>query len=115
MARLLNTPKSSDDVMQELNDLAKAQGRYLGKAFWEIPREPGSMLDVPLTPEAEERIRRLDATIACLKQQRERGPVPEEEQQVSTRVVDVTTVPPLSTAGDVTPAEQPSVSGQESQ
>jgi hypothetical protein len=30
----MNTPKSSDDVMRDLNDLAKAQGRYLGKAFW---------------------------------------------------------------------------------
>jgi hypothetical protein len=65
----MNTPKTSDDVLQEMNDLAKAQGRYLDKAFWEIPRQPGSIADVPLTPEAEERIRRLDEKIARLKQQ----------------------------------------------
>lgn len=72
----MNTPKSSDEVLQEMNDLAKNQGRYLDKAFWEIPRQPGSLLDVPLTPEAEERIRRLDAKIARLKQQRASGPRP---------------------------------------
>jgi hypothetical protein len=66
----MNTAKSSDDVLRDMNDLAKAQGRYLDKVFWEIPRQPGSILDVPLTPEAEERIRRLDARIARLKLQR---------------------------------------------
>jgi hypothetical protein len=111
----MNTPKSSDDVMRELNELAKTQGRYLGKAFWEIPRQPGSMLDVPLTPEAEERIRRLDATIARLKQQRAPGPVPEGQQQVCANVQNGATAPPLSTARDVPPAEQPSGSGRESQ
>jgi hypothetical protein len=47
----MNTSKTSDDVLQEMNDLARAQGRYLDKAFWEIPRQPGSIADVPLTPE----------------------------------------------------------------
>jgi hypothetical protein len=104
----MNTAKSVDDVMRDLNDLAKAQGRYLGKAFWEIPRQAGSLLDVPLTPEAEERIRRLDATIARLKQQRAAGPVP-EEQQACAKLQDVASASPSSTAQDVPAAEQRSV------
>jgi hypothetical protein len=42
----------------------------LGPAIWEIPREPGLILDVPLTSEGEERIRLLDATIARLQRHR---------------------------------------------
>jgi hypothetical protein len=62
--------------MRDLNDLAKAQGRFLDQAFGQIPRKPGSILDVPLTPEAEERIRHLVATIARLKRQRAAGQGP---------------------------------------
>ena len=109
----MSTAKSSEDVMRELNDLAKAQGRYLGKAFWEIPRQPGSILDVPLTPEAEERIRRLDATIARLKQQRARGGVPEGQQEVRPRVQELAPAPPITAPRDVPTAEQSSGSGRE--
>ncbi len=45
----MSTPRSIDDVMNEMNDWAKAQGKYLGQAFWEIPRQSGSILDVPET------------------------------------------------------------------
>jgi len=47
--------------MNEINDWAQAEGRYLGKAFWEVPSQPESILDVPLTPEAELRIAALRA------------------------------------------------------
>jgi len=47
------------DIMRDMNDLAKAQGRTLGKAFWEIPPQPGSILDVPETAESRERVARL--------------------------------------------------------
>jgi hypothetical protein len=55
------TPRSTDAILKEMNDLAKAQGRHLGKAFWEVPPQPGSILDVPETPESGERIARLCA------------------------------------------------------
>ena len=45
----MSTPRSIDDIMEEMNDQAKAEGRYLGKAFWEIPPQPGSILDIPET------------------------------------------------------------------
>ena len=102
----MTTPKSSDDVLRELNDLAKAQGRFLGKAFWEIPRQSGSIVDVPLTTEAEERIRRLDARIACLKRQRAAGRGPEGHQEGSSEVPDLGTAPPSAAPTDVPPAEQ---------
>ena len=57
----MNTPNSIDDIMNEMNDWAKAEGRYLGKPFWEIPSQPESILEVPLTPEAEERLALLRA------------------------------------------------------
>jgi hypothetical protein len=57
----MNMEKSIDDIMNEMNDRAKAEGRYLGMAFWEIPRAQGSILDVPSTPEAEQRVAALRA------------------------------------------------------
>ena len=53
--------KSIDEIMNEMNDQAKAEGRYLGMAFWEIPRAQGSILDVSSTPEAEKRLAALRA------------------------------------------------------
>ena len=53
--------KSIDEIMNEMNDQAKAEGRYLGMTFWEIPRTQGSILDVPSTPEAEQRVAALRA------------------------------------------------------
>ncbi len=55
----MTTPRSIDDIMNEMNDLAKAHGRYLGKTFWEVPPQPGSILEVPETPESRERVARL--------------------------------------------------------
>ena len=57
----MNTPKPIDEIMNEMNDRAKAEGRYLGKAFWEIPSQPQSILVVPSTPEARERLAALRA------------------------------------------------------
>jgi len=59
----MKTTHSIDEIMQEMNALAKAQGRYLEKAFWEIPPQPGSILDVPETPESRKRIARMRARI----------------------------------------------------
>jgi hypothetical protein len=57
----MNTSKPIDEILNEMNDWAKAEGRYLGKAFWEIPSQPESILDVPPTPEAQERLAALRA------------------------------------------------------
>ncbi len=66
----MNTAKTSDDVMREMNDLARRLGRLPAKHPWEIEPTPGSLLYVPLTPEAEERIRHLDAIIARLEREK---------------------------------------------
>jgi hypothetical protein len=57
----MNTSNPIDNIMNEMNDWAKAEGRYLGKAFWEIPSQADSILAVPLTPEAELRVAALRA------------------------------------------------------
>src|SRR5438552_12635868 len=63
----MTTERTIDDViherkiMDEWNAKAKAEGRYLDTDPWEIPRQPGSILDVPETPESRERIARLRA------------------------------------------------------
>ncbi len=57
----MNPSNSIDNIVKEMNDWAKAEGRYLGKAFWEIPAQAGSILDVPLTPEAQQRLDALRA------------------------------------------------------
>ena len=69
----MNTPRTIDEIMNEMNDRAKAEGRYLGQAFWEVPPSPGSILDVPPTPEVQQRItalraRRLDRRRAAAEQ-----------------------------------------------
>jgi hypothetical protein len=60
----MNPSKTSDEVMRELNDRAKAQGRYLSTSFSEIPRSSGSLLDRPDTAESDERIRKVQEYIA---------------------------------------------------
>lgn len=49
----MNPPKTSDEVTRELNDRAKAQGRYLATSFSEIPRSPESLLDRLFSQEIE--------------------------------------------------------------
>ena len=61
--------KTSDDVMRNLNDLAKKLGRQPLKDSQGVLL--GSILDVPVTPEEEARIHRLDAIIARLEEKNE--------------------------------------------
>jgi septal ring factor EnvC (AmiA/AmiB activator) len=63
----MNRSKTSDEVMRELNDQAKAQGRYLAEQFSEIPRTPGSLLDRPDTAESDERLRKVQEYIAAAR------------------------------------------------
>ena len=57
----MNTPRTIDDVMRDMNAWAMAEGIALDRDPWSIPPAEGSILDVPLTPEAEARIARLRA------------------------------------------------------
>ena len=57
----MNAPRSIDEIMNAMNERAKAQGRCLERVFWEIPSQPGSILDVQETPESRERIAHLRA------------------------------------------------------
>ena len=82
----MNTPNSIDEIMNEMNDWAKAEGRYLGKAFWEIPSQTGSILDVTLTSEAEQRLaalraRRLQRTKKAAEQAAAIAPLPHAKQE----------------------------------
>jgi hypothetical protein len=53
-------------LADEFNARARAEGRYLEQDFWDIPSQPGSILDSPMTPESKERVARLRAQIAEL-------------------------------------------------
>jgi len=92
----MNTPRSIDDIVQEMNDLAKAEGRYLGKAFWEIPPQAGSLLDVPETAESRERSARLRARRLARQQRASRAtddqstPAPSAAPAVPTEVDEKT-------------------------
>jgi hypothetical protein len=77
----MTTPRSIDDIMKEMNDLAKAQGRHLGKPFWEIPPQPGSILDAPDTPESQRRVARLRAR-RLTREQRTNGPTNDQSQSL---------------------------------
>jgi hypothetical protein len=81
----MKTLRSIDDIMRDMNDLAKAQGRYLGKAFWEIPPQPGSILDVPETAESRERVARLRARRLARSQAANRTPAPAEKIEEEAR------------------------------
>jgi hypothetical protein len=65
----MTTKRSLDDLMADFNSKAKADGRYDGRVFWEVPSRPGSLLDVPETPESRERIEWLKQQIAELQRQ----------------------------------------------
>ena len=55
----MSTPRTIDDVMRDMNAWAMAEGIALDRDPGSIPPAEGSILDVPLTPEAEARIARL--------------------------------------------------------
>jgi hypothetical protein len=77
----MNTSSSIDEILNEMNDRAKVEGRYLGKAFWEIPSQPNSILAVPLTPEAELRIAALRARRLQRRQKAAEEPEPATPRQ----------------------------------
>ena len=57
----MNTPRTVDEVMRDMNAWAMAEGIALDGDPWSIPPAEGSMLDISPTPEAEARIARLRA------------------------------------------------------
>lgn len=57
----MNTPRTIDDVMRDMNAWAIAEGIALDRDPWSISPVQGSIFDVPPTPEAEARIARLRA------------------------------------------------------
>jgi hypothetical protein len=71
--------RSLDELVYEFSAKARAEGRYDGRAFWEVPPRPGSILDVPETPESRERIAWLLKRIAELKQEAAKGSEPVQE------------------------------------
>lgn len=62
--------RSPREIAAEWNERAKAEGHYLEEELKDIPVDPGSIFDVPVTPEAAARIKRLDAHIAQRKRER---------------------------------------------
>ena len=75
-------------LVDEFNDQAKAEGRYLDKDFWEIPRASGSILDAPATPESCARIANLRNRIAELNRATKNDQVPVREIQLEIAVTD---------------------------
>ena len=57
----MNTQRTVQEIIAEWNAKAKAEGVLLEQDPWSIPPAEGSILDVPLSPEAEARIARLRA------------------------------------------------------
>jgi hypothetical protein len=66
----MTNERSIDELVDQFNAQAKAEGRFDGRAFWEVPATPGSILDVPETPESQARIASLRKRIAELTQAR---------------------------------------------
>lgn len=69
----MNDHEHTQRLVEEFNDRAKAEGHYLDKDFWEIPRRPGSILDIPETEKSREdlawfRARRLERRKAAAEQ-----------------------------------------------
>ena len=66
----MSTEKSVRQAAAEWNDRARAEGRLLEQDPWSLPRlYEGLILDVPTTPDAEERVRQLDSLLAGLDPQ----------------------------------------------
>ena len=92
----MNTEKTVREIVAEWNAKAKAKGVLLEQDPWALPvLYPGSILDVPVTPEAEERIHRLDALIARLERENTAN-VTAEPQGVRDQVQETTA--PVSTS-----------------
>ena len=75
----MNNERSIDELVDEFNAQARAEGRYDGRAFWEVPPRPGSVLDVPETPESQARIASLRKRIAELNEEATKGSGPVQE------------------------------------
>jgi hypothetical protein len=65
----MTTERSIDELVNEFNAKAKAEGSYDDRAFWEVPATPESILNVPETPESLARIASLRKRIAELNQE----------------------------------------------
>jgi hypothetical protein len=91
----MNTDKPIRQIVAEWNARAKAEGRLLEQDPWALPPlYEGSVLDVPLTPEAEERIRHLDALLAGLEQEKPAAATDEPDDRHSR--VEAITAPPTA-------------------
>jgi len=77
--------RSIDELVDEFNAQAKAEGSYDGRAFWEVPPTPGSILDVPETPESQARIACLRMRIAELNQEARKGSESVQESRQEAR------------------------------
>jgi hypothetical protein len=98
----MSTEKSVREIVEEWNGKAKAKGELIGQDPWSLPvLYHGSIQDVPVTPEAEERIRQLDALIARLEQDNAAAEAP-EKRGVRDQVQEISD--PVSTSGTKTEA-----------
>jgi hypothetical protein len=102
----MNNPKTSSDVMRELNELARKLGRYPTSHSWEIKLDPGSILDVALTLEEEERIGRLDALIARLELEKGAAATA-AQQEPRSHAQEITAPSPIGDASSTPPATTP--------
>ena len=84
----MNNERSIDELVDAFNAKAKAEGRYDGRAFWEVPCQSGSLLDVPETAQSRERVASLLKRIAELKQAAETsfGLVREIQEEIGDTV-----------------------------
>jgi hypothetical protein len=91
----MTNQRSIDELVDEFNAQAKAEGSYDGRAFWEVPPRPGSILDVPETPESQARIASLWERIAELNQEARKGSESVQEiRQEASHSVGAQPLPP---------------------
>ena len=94
----MTNERSLDELVDEFNAQAKAEGRYDGRAFWEVPPTPGSILDVPETPESQARIASLRKRIAELNQEASKGSESvQESRQEASHPIGAQPLPPEQT------------------
>jgi hypothetical protein len=100
---MMNTEKSAREIIEEWNGKAKARGELIEQDPWSLPvLYHGSILDVPVTTEAEERIRQLDALIARLEQENTAAVTTEQN---GARDQAQETSSPISSSGPNTEAQ----------